>query len=238
MKQRKFLEAEWRKLLMANYVVDPAVLKGYLPAGTELDLWEGRCYISLVGFLFQNVRVRGITFPFHKNFPEVNLRFYVRFKEGPEWKRGVVFIKEIVPKWPITFIANTLYDEHYATMPMRAVFRNEGNLVTVAYEWKKKNKWNRLEVTADKDPVPIAKGSEEEFITEHFWGYSARGKDKTTEYHVSHPRWDIYPLNSYRIDCDFRSVYGDAFSFLQEEKPVSVFLAEGSEVSVYTKKAL
>ena len=238
MTQKKFLTAEWRKLIMANYAIDPLILKPYLPAKTELDYWNNNCYISLVGFMFREVRIRGIKIPFHVNFPEVNLRFYVRYRENKEWKRGVVFISEIVPKPAITFIANTLYKEHYATMPMRYSWTNDNGLLSVSYHWKKKNKWNKLEVKADAIPGLLKAGSKEEFITEHFWGYSSVSASRTGEYHVMHPRWDIYDIKEQHIDCDFEFLYGNNFKFLTGQNPESIFLAEGSEIAVYQKKIL
>ncbi|MBL7745656.1 MAG: DUF2071 domain-containing protein [Chitinophagaceae bacterium] len=238
MKEKVFLTAEWRKLIMANYVIDPSVLVPYMPAGIEPDHWNGHCYVSLVGFMFNNVRVKGISIPFHTDFPEVNLRFYVRYQEKNEWKRGVVFISEIVPKPAISFVANVLFNEHYTAMPMRHSCQAKDEKLNASYLWKTKGKWNHLEVLADAKPEALQEGSMEEFITEHFWGYSAIGQHKTGEYHVEHPRWDIYPVRSYTIECDFAALYGDDFAFLQQAKPVSVFMAEGSAVKVFTKKVL
>lgn len=132
-----FLKAEWRKLLMANYIVDPKLLLPYLPNKTELDLWNGSCYVSLVGFMFLNTRIKSIKVPFHTNFEEVNLRFYVRYKDNYEWKRGTVFIKEIVPKPALTFVANLVYKEHYETLPMAHCWKTEGDILTTEYSWKK-----------------------------------------------------------------------------------------------------
>ena len=100
-----FLKAEWRKLILVNYEVDQKVLTPYLPAKTELDLHNGKCMVSLVGFKFVNTKMLGLKIPFHINFEEVNLRFYVKHKAGNDWKRGVVFIKEIVPKRAISIVA-------------------------------------------------------------------------------------------------------------------------------------
>lgn len=135
---KTFLTAEWRKLVMANYVVGPEILKPYLPDGTELDFFQNHCYVSLVGFNFVNTRVRGIAIPFHRNFEEVNLRFYVRHLHNNEWKRGVVFIKEIVPRFAITFVVNSIYGEKYETMEMGHVWARDDNSLTVKYLWKKK----------------------------------------------------------------------------------------------------
>ena len=232
-----FLEAEWRKLAMVNYSVDVRTLKNYLPYKTEIDLWNDICYVSLVGFVFRNTRVKGLRIPFHINFEEVNLRFYVKYNDNGNWKRGVVFIKEIVPRPALTFVANTLYKEKYETMPMTHTWTTSPDSLTTEYRWKKKQ-WNSLSVTAGITPAPIAPGSEEEFITEHYWGYTKITGSKTSEYGVEHPRWDVYPLKNYQIDVDFGNIYGTDFSFLQNATPKSVFLAEGSLIKVKAGRTL
>lgn len=228
---KTFLEAEWRKLAMANYAVDSKLLVPYLPNKTEIDLWNNTCYVSLVGFLFQNTKIRGFKIPFHINFEEVNLRFYVRYNNNGEWRRGVVFIKEIVPRPALTFVANTIYRENYQTLPMKHTWAPTPENLRVEYQWKKKQ-WNSFEITAEKTPCLIQTGSEEEFITEHYWGYTKIGSNKTSEYQVEHPTWQVYPVKDYRITVDFGEVYGKQFDFLKNEKPLSVFLAEGSEIKV------
>lgn len=228
---KTFLEAEWRKLTMANYAVDEKLLAPYLPPKTEIDLWNGLCYVSLVGFMFKETKVKGFKIPFHKNFEEVNLRFYVRYKEKGEWKRGVVFIKEIVPKPALTLVANRVYKEKYETMPMRHQWLTSEDTLTVEYEWKK-DRWNSFRVYADKNSSVMKSGSEEEFITEHYWGYTKITNDKTSEYEVEHPKWEVYKVKDYSIDVDFGTIYGPEFNFLSFEKPKSVILAEGSEIKV------
>lgn len=230
-----FLQAEWRKLAIANYAVKPELLLPFVPAKTALDLWNNTCYVSLVGFMFLNTRVLGIKVPFHTNFEEVNLRFYVRYYDQGEWKRGVVFIKEIVPKHALTFVANTLYGEHYETMPMQHEWKTKGDTLHVEYRWKKST-WNTFALQANPQPTSLETGSEAEFITEHYWGYTRINATKTSEYQVEHPRWEIYPTTNYNIDVDFGTVYGKEFAFLSKEKPVSVFLAEGSEIKVKAGK--
>ncbi|MDH4058870.1 MAG: DUF2071 domain-containing protein [Cyclobacteriaceae bacterium] len=226
-----FLQAEWRKLVMANYPVDKKILEPYLPHKTELDVWNGVCYVSLVGFMFLNTKLKSIPVPFHTNFEEVNLRFYVRYNDKGEWKRGVVFIKEIVPKPMLSFVANTIYKESYETMPMGHTWETIESTLRVEYRWKKK-KWNSILVTADLDSSRIAEDSEEEFIAEHYWGYTKIDEKRTSEYGVEHPRWEVYSTKSYSIDVDFGDIYGQAFQFLNFETPSSVFLAEGSEIKV------
>jgi uncharacterized protein YqjF (DUF2071 family) len=232
---RKFLTAEWRKLIMAQYAVEPKLLEPYLPAGTELDFFQGRCYVSLVGFLFDRVRVKGIRFPFHTRFEEVNLRFYViRPEPSGGLKRGVVFIREIVPRRAIALIARRLYEEPYDVLKMSHSIRRIGNSVDVRYSWMQANKWQTLSVEALNAPRAIDPGSEEAFVTEHYWGYTKRRKGGTSQYEVRHPGWEIYPVRRHRIHVDFGWVYGEAFAHLNRQQPASVLLAEGSPVTVLT----
>jgi uncharacterized protein len=228
---KTFLTAEWRKLIMANYVVPPTLLAPFVPKNTELDFWNGNCYVSLIGFMFQNTKLKGIRIPFHSKFEEVNLRFYVKHKKDNEWKRGAVFIKEIVPKFMISLVANTLYGEHYQTLPMKNTFNTEGGIQSIEYSWKMDD-WQSIKVEAETFLIPILEGSEAEFITEHYWGYTQLNSGKTSEYGVEHPRWDMYPVKKQRINVDFGKNYGAQFEFLNQEKPNSVFLAEGSEIVV------
>lgn len=229
-----FLRAEWRKLIMAQYVVSAAVLQSYLPSGVELDLFEGKCYVSLVGFLFDRVRIKGIAVPWHTKFEEVNLRFYVkRTERDGSVKRGVVFIREIVPRMAITVIANALYEEPYATASMRRLIRSDEGLLKVRYDWKHRGAWQTVGVEASATASPILAGSEEAFITEHYWGYTKRRRGAASQYQVEHPSWDAYPILRHDIQVDFGSLYGAAFAPLSGQEPASVLLAEGSAVSVY-----
>lgn len=235
---KPFLSAAWKKLVLANYAVDPALLQPLLPPGLELDTFNGTYYLSLVGFMFRDTRVMGMKIPYHVNFPEVNLRFYVKYDNGQQAKRGVVFLSEIVPKYAVAFIANTLYKENYRRMPMEATEQFAEQDIEVRYRWKHNNKWNHIAAKADSISLPLQPGTEEEFITEHFWGYATDSINSATEYQVAHPRWELYPVKEYSIDCDFGAVYGPDFAFLQKATPVSVFLAEGSAIEVYPKKII
>jgi len=233
-----FLTAEWKNLVMVNYVMNPALLQPYLPNRTELDVFEGKAYVSLVGFMFMNTRILGFTIPFHVNFEEVNLRFYVRYNDNGVWKRGTVFIKEIVPKPAISFVANTIYHEKYVTKKMKHTVKETDEDLDLGYYWKHNNKWNSIQAVVEKPALPMLPGSEEEFITEHYWGYSKYSDSTTYEYHVQHPAWQVFPVKNYMVDCDFGSLYGDGFSALDAASPASVLVAKGSAVRVLQKRNL
>ena len=237
-KKRSFMKAEWNDLLFINYEINPKLLQKYVPKGTEIDLWNGKCYISLIGFMFEDVKILGVKIPFHVNFEEVNLRFYVKRFEDGKWKRGVVFVKEIVPKHAISFVANSLYNEQYQTLPMRHERASEDDTLLFKYEWKKNLNWNSITVKTEKKLIPIEENSEAEFISEHYYGYTISPRKKTVEYEVKHPRWHQYKVIDYAVNVDFDMVYGKEFAFLQNLQPASCFVAKGSKITIESKKIL
>jgi hypothetical protein len=226
---KPFLTAEWRHLAMLNYLVEPAVLAPFVPTGTELDAWQGRTFASVVGFLFLDTRVLGVAVPGHRDFAEVNLRFYVRRQAADGVRRGVVFIKEIVPRWAIAATARLLYGEKYVALPMR----HEVTESQVTYLWRHRGVWSRLQVSPRGEPAAARPGSEEEFITEHYWGYSRLRGGGTVEYRVEHPRWRVWNAEAASLECDVAALYGPQFAAALAAGPSSAFLADGSPVTVY-----
>ena len=225
-----FLRAEWRSLVMINYAVDRAVLDPLVPRGVELDLWEGAALVSMVGFLFRDCRVLGLPIPFHRNFEEVNLRFYVRRKVDGAWRRGVVFLREIVPRHAIALVARVAYNEPYLALPMRHEVPARGG--RFSFEWKLGGRWNSLAATTCGEPAPIAAGSAEDFIFEHYWGYTRQRDGGTMEYEVEHPTWRVWQTETCSLDCDAGALYGSAFLEPLRAQPRSAFVADGSRVSV------
>ena len=226
---KKFLTAKWHDLIMVNYKVDRALLEPRLPLGTELDLHEGKCFVSLVGFMFLDTRVMEFLVPFHVNFEEVNLRFYVKRETEDEIRRGVVFVKEIVPKTAIAAVARIMYGEPYERWEM-SNFRDENH---VRYSCSLGDRENTISVERGVNlGVPDA-GSHGEFIIEHYWGYTKRGEERTDEYKVEHPKWELFSTENRKINVDFGKTYGKEFDFLSNAKPQSVLLAAGSDIAVY-----
>jgi len=229
-----FLTAEWRQLAMLNYELDASALDALVPRGTELDLWQGRCFASVVGFRFLDTRVLGVPVPFHRNFEEVNLRFYVRQKSAEGWRRGVAFVKEIVPRAAIAFVARTLYDEKYVALPMdhRVEHGPGGQVESVEYGWRLGGRRHSLSLRTTGEFLAPAEGSQEQFIAEHYWGYTARRDGGTSAYEVRHPPWRVVAAAQSRLDCDVARLYGERLAEALRVPPASAFLADGSEVSV------
>lgn len=229
-----FLTAEWRRLVMLNYEVDSCLVLPHLPLRLKLDRWQGRTLVSLVGFMFLKTRVLGVPIPFHRNFEEVNLRFYVR-APGPEgWRRGVVFIKEAVPRAAIALTARWVYGEPYVAVPMSHAFGFDegGGLRRAEYGWRSGGRDFRLAAEVEGEPVPLVPGSEEEFIAEHYWGYTGRSGGACFEYRVEHPPWRVWRAGRAVFEGDATAFYGPAFGKALAGPPVSAFVAEGSAVKV------
>lgn len=233
MKKSIFLTAEWRNLINITYKTDVNVLKPYLPKGLELDKIDNSAFISLVAFQFLETRVKGIRIPFHVNFPEINLRFYVKNKNS----RGVVFIREFVPRFMVSLIANKIYNEPYSTADIEAKI-NKGESISAEYKLRLNNSEYFIRLKAENNPYTPEESSSEHFFKEHSCGFGTDHSGNTLVYEVEHPVWKIYPVTECCQNFDFGKIYGKLFSFLNEDKPYKVIFAEGSEIKVFGAEKL
>jgi uncharacterized protein len=219
---------------MLNYEVDPRLLENHVPVGTELDSFLGKTYISLVGFRFCYTKLFGsVAVPFHSNFDEVNLRFYVHHKESDEDRRGVVFIAEIVPKRAVATLARLLYGENYRCLPMKHHIVGEAGKKTTSYLWRINNQWCKLTAKETSPSQLPREGSLEQFITEHYWGYSTQRGGGSIEYHVSHVPWKVSMGTSARFEGDATDLYGLELGRILRQPPSSAFIADGSQVTIF-----
>jgi uncharacterized protein YqjF (DUF2071 family) len=235
MTRREFLTARWEYLVLLNYAVEESDLAALVPSGTTLDRWAGETLISLVGFHFADTRVRGWTIPHHRNFEEVNLRFNVRrLGSDGRMRRGVVFIRELVPRFAIATAARLIYNEPYISVPMhhRIVVEPERGGV-VEYGWRYRQNDFALSARMTGPPESLVPGSEAEFITEHYWGYTAQRDGRTLEYEVRHPSWRVWVPVEIHFDGPAATLYGPRFGAILRSAPRSAFVAEGSDVTVY-----
>ena len=222
-------------LAMLNYAIDPQVLSALVPTDTELDVFEGRTYVSLIGFRFLHTRVRGIWIPFHSDFDEVNLRFYVRRSVAGEVRRGVAFVREIVPRYAIAKVAQLVYGERYLALPMRHRVSgptSEGGRVRAEYGWRTGGQWNTLRMEAEGPPARAPEGGLQQFITEHYWGYAQQRDGRAVEYQVTHEPWRVWTATSASFEGDCTGIYGEDLAAVLRRPPDSAFLAEGSAVAV------
>ena len=237
--ERVFLSAEWRDLVMLNYEVDSELLAQNVPRGTELHAFERRVYVSFVGFRFMRTKLFGcVPLPFHTNFEEVNLRFYVKRREGNEERRGVVFIREIVPRFAVAHLARVAYGENYVCHPMRHRVQANGEGIAAEYQWQVGDAWCRLRAEASGTPDYAAEGSLDQFITEHYWGYSAQRNGGCVEYQVAHPPWRAWRATVAAFEGDAEPLYGRELARVLRRPPDSAFIAEGSPVLVFAGRSI
>ena len=232
-----FLTANWRYLAILNFVVDPKIVAALVPPGTEIDFENGETFLSVVGFLFLDTRLLGLPVPLHRDFEEVNLRFYVRKKSADTWRRGVVFVRELVPRRAIATVARVFYGENYVALPMKHQIDHVPPGLTVEYSWRRERKWESLKLSASGESQTIPAGSHTEFITEHYWGYTCfRGG--CSEYRVEHPRWKIWRADQFELNADIAALYGEPFAEPLGAKPRSAFIADGSPIQVLLREQL
>lgn len=238
---KPFLTARWIDLAMLNYEVDPDALRPRVPAGTELDLRDGRTFVSVVAFRFRDTRVLGVPVPFHRDFEEINLRFYVRRKAPDGWRRGVVFIREVVPRRAVSLVARTLYDEPYVTHPtgskveLPTTARGSG---VAEYRWSADGERLGVSVEVEGEPALPPADSPEAFIAAHHWGYTRRRDGGTSEYRVDHPRWRVWSDGTGTLLGEVGSFYGEPFVQPLAGAPYTCFVAEGSQVQVHRGERL
>lgn len=212
-------------LAMLNWRVDPALLRAYVPRGTELDFHAGATFVSVVGFMFSDTRLLGVPMPFHRTFEEVNLRFYIRRGD----RRAVTFIREIVPRQAIASVARWVYNEPYIALPMR----HRLSPTAASYGWRHEGQWLELSVRSEGAPAPLEPGSQEEFIAEHYWGYCAQRDGGTIEYRVEHPSWRVWRAVEAQLSPGAAALYPPEFAATLQRAPDSAFLADGSAVTVH-----
>lgn len=232
--RRVFLSAEWLDLVMLNYEIEPGLVTRHVPPGTSLDSFNGKTFVSLVGFRFRRTKLLGrFPVPFHADFDEVNLRFYVRRKDGSDDRRGVVFIAEVVPRRAIAITARLLYGENYKCFPMRHHLETGEFGKTAEYQWQVDGQWCRLSAQTAGSPKHPEDGSLEQFITEHYWGYSTQRGGGCLEYQVSHVPWQVWATTTARFEGDAGALYGCEFGAVLQRRPDCAFVADGSPVIVF-----
>ena len=235
---RPFLTAEWRDFLMLSYEVDPRILAPHIPEGTELDLWRDGAYVSVVGFVFARPRLFGIPVPLHAEFAEVNLRFYVRRLVNGAWRRGVVFLRELVARRAVALVARLGFGERFGRVPMtyaidRDAVSADGPPRRVEYAWTHRRRVNRMAAATAEPPHPPESDSLDEFVVEHYWAYTATRRGPALEYLVTHPSWSIAAADSAEFDCDVAAQYGDSFAPFLRGEPAAAFWTNGSPVRVF-----
>ena len=232
--KRIFLTANWNYLLLINYAVPKHILTSFLPKNCELALWKDQAFVSIVGFQFNNTRVFKIKWPFFTNFIEINLRFYLYHNK----ESAVCFIREYVPSYLIAGIARVSYNEPYKTTKITTTLKKTNETLSLQYGMSTRNHPFNIGVITDNKPYMPNKNSMEFFFKEHNIGVGRTRKKEPLIYKVYHPEWRVFPIKKHSIEIDWTFFFGTGFAFLENKKPDSIFLAEGSAVEVYKHTVL
>jgi uncharacterized protein len=222
-----FLTAEWRDLIGVTFPCSADPLSPYLPPGATIDTLEGSPRVSLVAFAFSRTRVLGVPIPGHIRFPEINLRFYVRYRG----QRAVVFIRELVPRRAIATIARLRYNEPYVRVPM-SCGRELDTTSGAVRVWHRFAQGSSVAVTASATGTLPEPGSPGHWLTDHALGIGRRRDGAAVLYHVAHPTWALHEIAAIDLDVDFAAVYGPEWAWLADAQPSHVSLATGSAVTV------
>jgi uncharacterized protein YqjF (DUF2071 family) len=247
---RPFLAATWRDFLMLSYDIEPRVLAPFVPAGTELDLWRGKAYLSLVGFCFCDAQLLGMRVPGHGEFAEVNLRFYVRRRVEGRWRRGVVFLRELCPKRAVVAVARWIYGERFRRVPLacrieRALHDSRDDDLfgpdcrppgRMEFAWRDRGQDFRLAATVDESARRPEPDSLAEFVVDHYWAYTLRPR-RTLEYLAPHAPWRIAAAQA-EFFGDAWVQYGPRFAPYLRGEPACAFWASGSSVRIYRGERL
>lgn len=235
---RPFLTARWTDVVLANYRVPPALLRPYVPPGSELDTPDGepdRHLLSLVAFDFAGTRVRGVSVPTARRFPEVNLRCYVRREE----KRAVVFLREFVPAPLIVAGARLLYHQPYALAAIGHRVERDDVYLTVRTTFATRRHRGEIRLRARNAPSTPLPESEEHFLKEHYWGFDRTASGRSFRYRVDHPVWRTFPVEEASVTIDPGALLGGDWRSIDWPAALhSVLFAEGSEATVYGAEPL
>lgn len=233
-----FLKAQWKELTLVNFALEPDFLINILPVGLDPDLLHGKAYASLVAFDFESIRVGGIPWPGYTQFPELNLRVYVRCSEAG--RRGVFFIRELIPGKIPTAIARVAYNEPYSACPLT---RSHQALVNGAQvqrtDWIWKGAPNYLEVEVGPETMMPATDEDANWFKEQEWGFGHSRLGELLRYHVTHPRWMVRKVHRCDYEVDWLGLYGPIWARqLEGAEPDSLMHCIGSEIAVYPPRSI
>jgi uncharacterized protein YqjF (DUF2071 family) len=221
---------------MLHWEVDPGLLIDRVPPGTTLDFWQGKALVGLIGFQFLDTKVLGAPIPFHRDFEEVNLRFYVKRNVDDEVRSAVVFICECVPRQMVGGMARLLYREPYMVAPMKSHVRADPT-PDVEYGWQANDRWHTLSGRAEGRGVLPGPRTFEEFVTVRHWGYNGKRGVATLEYRVDHPRWNVWRAEGVTLDADLSTLCGTELG-RNLQTPSSAIIADGSPVTIHWRTSI
>ena len=177
----------WHHLLFAHWRLDADSLRGHIPAGLELDTYQGEAWLGIVPFHMTNVAPRGVpALPWVSAFPELNVRTYVRL----EGKPGVYFFSLDATNPLAVWGAWTLFHLPYFTASMTVSVVDDH----VRYASRRRSGESArfvAEYWPCAEPQAPAPGSLEAFLTERYCLYAADSASRLHRLEIHHPPWPL-----------------------------------------------
>lgn len=221
------MRMRWRKLLFAHWLADAARLRKLLPAGLELDLFEGRAYIGAVPFRMEGVTPRFVP-PISglHAFPELNLRTYVT----AEGKPGVWFFSLDAGQKLAVRVARRFFYLPYFDARFEIV--EDGDSVRYGSERTHRNAAKSAFLANYRPSGPQYRstpGTLESWLTERYFLYAADGAGRLYRGDIDHDPWPLQPaLAEVTVNT-----LGDWLGIEMEGQPQLLHFAESLDVRAW-----
>ena len=204
--ERPVMVQQWVDVVFVHWPLPPDRVQRLLPAGVEVDTFEGRAWVGLVPFRMEGLGFPGLSpLPVVGTFPEVNVRTYVR--SGA--RRGVWFFSLDVDRFLPALVARAAYGLPYCRG--RASHERSGDHVTssVRRTWPATpgpEPTATIEVRT-ADPLPDVAGLES-FLTSR-WGLISSSPRGTLRWApVEHPRWPLFDAQLVHLEESLTAAAG------------------------------
>ena len=196
-KSNFILLQSWENLSFMHWKVDKEILKKYIPKNLTLDLYKNEAYIGVIPFMMKNVRPRwGVSVPFISDFPEFNIRTYVRSKNI----KGVFFL---------TLDAQSIITRIYASNFFHLPYRYSRGFVKRkrnSFFWKSNRIFGDYDLEGSckgiEDARCAVKGSLDEFLLERYYLFTYDQK-KIKKGFIHHKKWVFKKAKPKIIKNDF-----------------------------------
>ena len=185
----------WHDLLFAHWPVDGSVLSRRIPAGFELDEFDGQSWVGVVPFHMSHVLPRGVpSLPWLSAFPELNVRTYVRVGGVP----GVYFFSLDAANSIAVAAARTMFHLPYFFAEMTVRERDgwieyaSGRQAAIGGAAKFVARYRPT--SAARDPKP---GTLEYFLTERYCLFTMDSSLRACRVDIHHPPWPLQDADAH-----------------------------------------
>jgi uncharacterized protein len=221
----------WHDLLFAHWRVDRSELRSKVPPAFELDLFWGEAWIGIVPFHMTNVAPRGVpSLPWVSEFPELNVRTYVRVGDRP----GIYFFSLDAGSTVAVHTARTLLNLPYHAASMVVSRTQTGGVEYDSSRSSDPTAEFRGRYAPIGSPFVADKGSLEYFLTERYCLYHVNHQGVPYRLEIHHPPW---PLQGAEAQLT-RNTMADVNGFHLPDQPPLLHFARRQDMVAWTPTRL